>query len=241
MAIGVWRGTPLGLEVSVETQAALETAVALAVKGGHRIEEIDLPEADRGFMIRFAQVVASFLAAQLRDEEARLGRDPRPMVERGTRVLARLGELHSAGFVHHALRALHTAARSIITRTAHLDAVLMPLIAHPPLPIGATAARGADALVEAAIDSLRLTRLLRVPSVLDQLIDKSLRFTHWPAIQNVTGQPAIAMPVHVTDAGLPLGIQAVGRPGDEETLLTFAAQMERLSGWRDRWPLTGPV
>ena len=52
-------------------------------------------------------------------------------------------------------------------------------------------------------------------------MDKSLWFTHWPAIQNVSGQPSIALPVHVTDAGLPLGIQAAGRPGDEETLLSL--------------------
>ena len=67
-----------------------------------------------------------------------------------------------------------------------------------------------------------------------QLMDKSLWFTHWPAIQNVTGQPSIAMPVHVTAAGLPLGIQAAGRPGDEETLLSLAAQFERISGWLSR-------
>ena len=65
-------------------------------------------------------------------------------------------------------------------------------------------------------------------------MDTSLWFTHWPAIQNVTGQPSIALPVHVTSDGLPLGIQAAGRPGDEETLLCLAAQMEKISGWRDR-------
>ncbi|WP_245518821.1 MULTISPECIES: hypothetical protein [unclassified Mesorhizobium] len=40
--------------------------------------------------------------------------------------------------------------------------------------------------------------------------------------------------MHVTAAGLPLGIQAAGRPGDEETLLSLAAQMEKLSGWLGR-------
>jgi amidase len=73
-------------------------------------------------------------------------------------------------------------------------------------------------------------------------MDKSLWFTHWPAIQNVTGQPSIALPVHVTKAGLPLGIQAAGRPGDEETLYSLAAQLERISGWnRRRAPLDIPA
>ena len=66
-----------------------------------------------------------------------------------------------------------------------------------------------------------LTRLLKFKPLFGQLMDKSLWFTHWPAIQNVSGQPSIALPVHVTDAGLPLGIQAAGRPGDEETLVVL--------------------
>jgi amidase len=102
--------------------------------------------------------------------------------------------------------------------------------------------RGADEILENTLDKLRLTRLLRIKQFLGQLMDKSLWFTHWPAIQNVTGQPAIALPVHVTAAGLPLGIQAVGRPGDEETLLSLAGQMETISGWLSRRaPLMPPV
>jgi amidase len=117
----------------------------------------------------------------------------------------------------------------------------MPVIAHPPLECGAMDAKGIDAFLEKALDALHLTRLLRLKPLFNQLLDQSLWFTHWPSIQNVTGQPAIALPVHVTAAGLPLGIQAAGRMGDEETLLSFAAQMEKLSGWRERRaPLMAP-
>ena len=94
--------------------------------------------------------------------------------------------------------------------------------------------KGVDELIENLLDKLHLTRLLKVEALFGQLMDKSLWFTHWPAIQNVSGQPSIALPVHVTADGLPLGIQAAGRPGDEETLLSFAAQMERISGWLGR-------
>ena len=93
---------------------------------------------------------------------------------------------------------------------------------------------GADEFPENVLDKLHLTSLLKVKSFFGQLMDKSLWFTHWPAIQNVSGQPSIALPVHVTETGLPLGIQAAGRLGDEETLLSFAAQMEKVSGWLGR-------
>ena len=133
-----------------------------------------------------------------------------------------------------ALERLHAASRQIITDTARFDAVLMPVIAHPPLAVGAMDPKGADEFIENMLDKLRLTWLLRFPQLFGQLLDKSLWFTHWPAIQNVTGQPSIALPVHVTSAGLPLGIQAAGRPGDEETLYSLAGQLEKISGWDKR-------
>ncbi|MBC6405095.1 MAG: hypothetical protein GDA41_05105 [Rhodospirillales bacterium] len=70
--------------------------------------------------------------------------------------------------------------------------------------------------------------------MLDKLLDSSFWFTTWPALQNATGQPAISLPVHISEAGLPVGIQAVGRVGDEETLICFAAQMGTESGWTQR-------
>ena len=234
LSLAVYRGSPLGLEVSAETLAALDAAVALAREAGHTVEEIGLPMIDRAFMADFCRAVASGIAGLVRMEEARLGRPVAPMLERSTRVVARLGELLSAGEVYAALERLAAAARRLLTETARYDAVLMPIIAHPPLPVGAMDAKGADEMVETALDRLRLTRLLKYYRFLGEMMDKSLWFTHWPAIQNVTGQPSVAMPVHVTAAGLPLGIQAAGRPGDEETLFSLAGQLERLSGWTKR-------
>ena len=234
LQLAVYRKSPLGLEISTETQAALDAAIELAKEGGHSVEEIDLPVADRAFMADFAGSVASSIAGLVRMERVRIGRDIIGDVERATRVLARFGDLLSAGETYAGLERLHAASRQLITDTAHYDAVLMPIIAHPPLAVGAMDPKGADELVENVLDKLRLTWLLKFPQFFAQLMDKSLWFTHWPAIQNVTGQPSIALPVHVTASGLPLGIQAAGRPGDEETLYSLAGQLEKISGWDKR-------
>ena len=234
LAIGVYRRSPLGLDVSSETLAALDGGAALARDAGHRVEEIDLPMIDRAFMADFCRVVAVSVAGLMRIEAARGGRAVLPELEQTTRLLARLGDAVPGGELYATLDRLHAAARAMIAHTARYDAVLMPIIAHPPLAVGAMDARGLDEFVEKALDGLRLTRLLRIDALFGQLMDKSLWFTHWPAIQNVSGQPAIALPVHLTDGGLPLGMQAVGRPGDEETLFALAGQMERQSGWLDR-------
>ncbi len=54
---------------------------------------------------------------------------------------------------------------------------------------------------------------------------------------NVTGQPAIAIPAGLTPDGLPLGVQLVGRPGDEITIIALAAQVEAETSWNQRRPL----
>ncbi|TGQ74361.1 MAG: amidase [Mesorhizobium sp.] len=234
LRLAVYARSPLGLPISTETLKALDTAVALAREGGHTVEEIDLPSIGRDFMADFCRTVASAVAGTMRAETQRVGRSVAVDIERATRVLGRLGEIISAGETYASLQRLQAAARQTIAQTARYDAVLMPVIAHPPLACGAMDPKGADDLIENMLDKLRLTALLRIKSLFGRLMDKSLWFTHWPAIQNVSGQPSIALPVHVTETGLPLGIQAAGRPGDEETLLSLAAQLEKISGWLGR-------
>ena len=234
LRLAFYRKSPMGLDISKETLAAMDSAVALARAGGHEVEEIDLPFIGREFMADFAKSVASSIAGLVRGESARAGRSISGDLERSTRVISRFGDILSGGEVYAALERLHAASRRLIVETATYDAVLMPLIAHPPLAVGAMDPKGADETIENILDKLQLTRLLKFPQFFAQLMDKSLWFTHWPAIQNVTGQPSIALPVHVTEAGLPLGIQAAGRPGDEETLYSLAGQMEKISGWTKR-------
>jgi amidase len=240
--LAVYRKSPLGLSISVETLKALDTAVALAREGGHTVEEIDMPYIDRDFMVDFCKTVASAVAGTMRAEASRVGRSVSGDIERATRILSRFGEIVPAGEIYAGLQRLNAKSRRLIAETAQYDAVLMPIIAHPPLACGAVDPKGVDEFIENMLDKLHLTRLLKLKPLFGQLMDKSLWFTHWPAIQNVSGQPSIALPVHVTDAGLPLGIQAAGRPGDEETLLSFAAQMEKISGWLGRRaPLQRPA
>lgn len=65
-------------------------------------------------------------------------------------------------------------------------------------------------------------------------------FTPYTAIWNVTGQPAMTVPLYHGDDGLPLAVQIVGRPVSETTLLSLAAQLEAAQPWADRLsPLAG--
>ncbi len=237
LKIAVFRRSPLDLPVSVETMAAMDEAERLVREAGHEVTEIDLPMANRDFMTDFARCVASAHAGAMRTQAARVGRSVLGDLERTTRVLARFGDIFSGGEIQAALTRLQDATMALLAQSDPYDAVLMPIIAEPPLETGGLDSTGVDLASEIVLDRLGFlgsTRLLRIPLYLGQLLDQSLKFTHWPAIQNVTGQPSVALPVHVTDKGLPLGIQAVGRMGGEETLYALAGQLEEISGWLTR-------
>ena len=61
-------------------------------------------------------------------------------------------------------------------------------------------------------------------------------YVPFTAMQNATGQPAINLPLHWNKEGLPIGVQFVGRFGDELGLLKLAAQLEKAAPWADRRP-----
>ena len=68
------------------------------------------------------------------------------------------------------------------------------------------------------------------------LLQKPLAFMPYTPLFNVTGQPAISLPLHWNEAGLPIGMQFVSRWGDEATLFRLAAQLEKARPWFERAP-----
>jgi Asp-tRNA(Asn)/Glu-tRNA(Gln) amidotransferase A subunit family amidase len=72
--------------------------------------------------------------------------------------------------------------------------------------------------------------------VLDQLISQSLGWVPYTQLANLTGRPAISLPLHWTADGLPLGVQLVGALGTDGLLLQLAAQLEEAQPWAGRFP-----
>jgi len=108
---------------------------------------------------------------------------------------------------------LQALGRSVTAWAAPYDALLTPALAQPPLPIGALDPCGPD------------------PT---GTFERSGHFTPYTAISNVTGSPAISLPLYEHDDGLPLAVQLIGRPAQEGALLALAAQVEAAAPWAHR-------
>jgi amidase len=127
--------------------------------------------------------------------------------------MARLGGLVPARQVARARGAEAAVAARINAIFDHADVAVTPGPSGPPFRVGQFHGRGALWTLNA------ITR--RVP---------------WYGVFNATGQPAASVPAGFDAAGLPLAVQLVGRPGDEATLLSLAAQVEQARPWADRRP-----
>jgi amidase len=112
----------------------------------------------------------------------------------------------SAAQLAGALAALQLLARRLLSWWDDHDLLLCPTLTQPPMPLGI------------------IPRLPRDPTVVLTV----------PA--NVTGQPALSLPSTPTDDGLPVGVQLVAAPGQEEVLLRVAAELERARPWAHRRP-----
>ncbi|MDQ4053667.1 MAG: amidase [Actinomycetota bacterium] len=135
-----------------------------------------------------------------------------PMLRPLTRWLTERGRAVSGPEFGLAIGAMRRFAADALAALAPYDAVLTPTCAVPPLPVGAI--RNDE---DPAAD-----------------FEAQKAFTPWTSVWNVTGMPAVSLPLHWTPDGLPVGVMLAARPADEELLLSLSAQVEAAAPWSDR-------
>ena len=227
----------LGHEVHPDCRKGLEATVHMLEQLGHEVVEA-APQIDRE---AFAIAFLTMIAAETRDEidwAAKMaGRKTRYSdFETGTSALALLGQAFSAGKYANALNYLLAAGRAIGRFFEDYDVLLTPTLAQPPFPTGALQPSSSERLMIRLIGGLNAAWLLDALGVIKPLASKTFDFMPCTAVFNVTGQPAMSVPLYWNEAGLPIGMQFVGRFGDETTLFRLAGQLERAQPWADRAP-----
>ena len=198
-------------------RAAVEDAARLLQDLGHDVEEA-APQFDRAsYRWAFGELVAGHTLDEVDGIAAEvLGRAPQPGdFEPATEAIAELARGFGPLTHIRARSHLQRVARTVGRFLTRYDLMLSPTLAKPPLPLGAIDLGTDDAMA---------------------LLEQLLSFSPFTALANATGEPAISLPLHWSDAGLPIGAMLHAPLGGEATLLRVAAQCETARPWFHRRP-----
>jgi amidase len=216
LRIAVMTTSPTGSGVHPDCVAGATSAASLCESLGHKIEEAHLAIDGDAFTAHFINVWAAGNAWAIIDWEERTGHTATEEdVEPLSWALIELGRSITADRYLKSTQELQKMSRHIAEYFEGIDVLLTPTLAEPPAPLGTFDSPPGEPLVG----------LLRAAA-----------YVPFTPPFNVTGQPGISLPLHWNDAGLPIGVQFVGRFGDEETLLSLAGQLEQAAPWVDRRP-----
>jgi len=238
LRIGFTTASPIGTDVHPEAVAAVQSAAGLLESLGHHVEPaapgIDGNALARSYLhVYFGQVPA--VTARARAAGAR-GADFEPL----TRVLETLGKATSASAATTELLRWNDYARALARFHQRFDLLLTPTLAHPPVRHGAGDPPAAQRVALDLLDRTGLLGLLARLGALDrtiaQIARESLQFVPFTQLANLTGTPAMSVPLHWTADGLPLGVQFIAPFGREDRLLQLARQLEEARPWSGRMP-----
>ncbi|OBA83541.1 amidase [Mycobacterium sp. 1164966.3] len=217
-----------------EAFAAVDASVRVLSELGHDVEELpQAPYDDAALAREFLLTWFVHLAWEV-DEAKRLADAGNESFERDTLLMAALGRATSGVDYVDAVQRRHEHTRRLTTFFESYDLLLTPTLATPPPKIGefdlpVALQRGADALIKT-----RTARLLRHTKIVDDMVQQNLGWVPYTQLANLTGRPAISLPLHWTADSLPLGVQFVAPLGGESLLIRLAAQLEQACPWADR-------
>lgn len=225
----------LGERTDPECARACDDAVKLLASMGHDVREATLPIDAAEVRLAYLTIIAAGTAEAVASTQALTGRAPTPEgFEAPTWFLAQVGHALSAAELEHARAIVARTQRSLGAFFETCDVLVTPTLAHPPSRVGELAPKPHERAGLAVLRRVSPRPLLK--KMLDTLAQTALEKTPNTMLFNITGQPAMSVPLAWSAANLPLGVQFVGRFGDEATLLRLAARLEIERPWADRRP-----
>jgi amidase len=202
-----WNGSPVHEDCTRAALSAAELCRAL----GHEVVEAPLPIELAVLQRSTGTIIGANLRASLLERAAALGREfTGEDLEPITFAMASGAASATSADYAAAVRGIHALGRQVSRFLRDYDALLTPTMATPPLRIG----------------DLSLSH--PEPKTLLENLNRTVGFTQ---LLNASGQPAMSVPLHWNAAGLPIGVQFVGRYADEATLLRLAGQLETARPW----------
>lgn len=206
LRVAITSTPPIEMPVAPECLDALHSAAALLAELGHEVVDATPLWTDPDLSLTFIEVWQAGVALHPIADLSLMTPLNRGLVESAR-------ESSAVDYVRAVAR-LQMIARRTVAFWGEFDVVLTPTLAMLPVAIGW------QDQVEGAIEQLL----------------RNTEFTPFTAIANLTGLPAMSLPLHWSEGGLPIGVQAIGPPAGDALLLSLAAQLEAARPWADRRP-----
>lgn len=207
---------PAGAPLHADCVKGVEETAKRLADLGHEVVEAAPPLKPEEPGNLFLPMWAAWLASEIEGEAARRGRGPEEDELEGlTWGLYEIGKQVSAPQYLMMVKEAQALTRRVAGFMETHDVWLTPTLAAPPIPLGLIDVNERDPI---------------------KAFGPALDYVPFTPIQNLTGQPAISLPLAMSATGLPIGMMFSARFGDEATLFRLAAQLEEAAPWKDRHP-----
>ena len=205
--VGLVTESPTGVAIDDVVAAAARDAAGLLESLGHEVSEVPLEGITDDLTSHFIKIVQTSTAYYR-------GLIDISKVESANRALAEAGRATSSMDYIEARLALQDLSRRVLAAYENIDVLLTPTLALAPVEVG---------------------WMFEPEDPWEQLV-RAGQFIPFTPIANITGQPAVSLPLYWSEDGLPIGVQLVGGPAGEAALIRLSAQLEEARPWKDRTP-----
>lgn len=213
--------------VDPEVLAALEQTARQLEAMGHIVEEVE-PAIDTNKLWKaFFVVVCAHTAALAQNVRRDFGKRAAQLLEPSTKNLAMLGRSLSAADMVHAKEEWHRISLAMGRLHESHDVMLCPTVPTPAVKHGVLPPKPWEEVLMTLSSHVNIGKLLFALHMVEPMALPVLEKMSFTILGNVTGLPGMSVPLHTSSQGLPIGMQFMGRMGDEETLYSLAGQLER--------------
>lgn len=217
-------------------QGVLDT-VKLLEHLGHECEQVSLPIEREEMIYAYSVLVAAEMAATLMQGEKQMGRSGKSSdFEPRTWALMKLGRVFHGGDVANAIWTLGQFSRRWMAFFEPYDALLTSTLGAPPCKVGELRPNGSELFQLKALSTLPIGFIAKQKEFVIRSGTRVFNYCSQTIAANVTGQPAMSVPLFWNKQGLPIGMMFTGGFGQEHVLLNLAAQLEQARPWVDKRP-----
>ena len=230
---------PHGLNASIDDEniEAIKKTVQLLTDLGHIVEEIEFPFSKDVLIKHFYKVICGETSAtidylaEMRGKKANVEE-----LEPNTWLLYKIGKSLSANEYALAKMKWNDLNRNIAQLHTKYDLLLTPTLGRKPFVIGEMNNTKIEDLTLRILNKLGISTIVKYTGMIEKVAEKTFGWIPYPPLANLTGQPAMTVPLHWSKDNLPVGVMFTAPWNDEATLFQLAAQLEQAQPWFNNVP-----